>query len=109
MIYRLPNSIGSLFFNCPIRRTVTVKILDIMIIMEHVHYVSQHAHRFFHLGVPFYLHFWGYIQIFGGAIVLHRHFSPLSDEVQEELVSLHCTVELQDIPTSVSVIQIIQM
>jgi hypothetical protein len=31
---------------------------------------SQHAHRFFHLGVhvPFYLHFWGYIQIFGGAI-----------------------------------------
>jgi len=43
-------------------------ILDIMIIMEHVHYVSQHAHRFFHLGVPFYLHFWGYIQIFGGAM-----------------------------------------
>ena len=32
--------------------------------------VRQHAHRFFHLGVhvPFYLHFWGYIQIFGGAI-----------------------------------------
>ena len=31
---------------------------------------NQHAHRFFHLGVhvPFYLHFWGYIQIFGGAI-----------------------------------------
>ena len=30
----------------------------------------QHAHRFFHLGVhvPFYLHFWGYIQIFGGAM-----------------------------------------
>ena len=27
MIYRSPNSIGvSLFFNCPIRRTVTVKI-----------------------------------------------------------------------------------
>jgi hypothetical protein len=32
--------------------------------------VCQHAHRFFHLGVhvPLYLHFWGYIQIFGGAI-----------------------------------------
>ena len=31
---------------------------------------SQHAHRFFHLGVhvPFYLHFWGYIQMFGGAM-----------------------------------------
>jgi hypothetical protein len=30
----------------------------------------QHAHRFCHLGVhvPFYLHFWGYIQIFGGAM-----------------------------------------
>jgi hypothetical protein len=30
----------------------------------------QYAHRFFHLGVhvPFYLHFWGYIQIFGGAM-----------------------------------------
>ena len=30
----------------------------------------QHAHRFFHLGahVPFYLHFWGYIQIFGVAM-----------------------------------------
>ena len=30
----------------------------------------QHAQRFFHLGVhvPFYLHFWGYIQIFGGAM-----------------------------------------
>ena len=33
-------------------------------------YLQQHAHRFFHLGVhvPLYLHFWGYIQIFGGAI-----------------------------------------
>ena len=43
--------------------------------------LNQHAHRFFHLGgtctllpsflgvhVPFYLHFWGYIQIFGGAM-----------------------------------------
>ena len=32
--------------------------------------IQQHAHRFFHLGVhvPFYLHFWGYIQIFGGAM-----------------------------------------
>jgi hypothetical protein len=32
-------------------------------------HVQQHAHRFFHLGVhvPFYLHFWGYIQIFRGA------------------------------------------
>ena len=30
----------------------------------------QHAHRFFHLRVhvPFYLHFWGYIQIFVGAM-----------------------------------------
>ena len=30
----------------------------------------QHAHRFFHLGVHvhFYLHFWGYIQICGGAM-----------------------------------------
>jgi hypothetical protein len=30
----------------------------------------QHAHKFFHLGVhvPFYLHFWGYIQIFGSAM-----------------------------------------
>jgi hypothetical protein len=30
----------------------------------------QYAHRFFHLGVhvPFYLHFWGYINIFGGAM-----------------------------------------
>jgi hypothetical protein len=30
----------------------------------------QHAHRFFHLGVhvPSYLHCWGYIQIFGGAM-----------------------------------------
>ena len=30
----------------------------------------QYAHRFFHLGVhvPFYLHFWGYIQIFEGAM-----------------------------------------
>ena len=30
---------------------------------------GQYAHRFFHLGVhvPFYLHFWGYIQIFGCA------------------------------------------
>ena len=29
----------------------------------------QYAHSFFHLGVhvPFYLHCWGYIQIFGGA------------------------------------------
>ena len=25
MIYRSPNSIGSLFFNCPIIRTATVK------------------------------------------------------------------------------------
>ena len=34
------------------------------------YYNIQHAHRFFHLGVhvPFYLHCWGYIQIFGGAI-----------------------------------------
>ena len=32
--------------------------------------LRQHAHRFFHLGVhvPFYLHFWGYIQIFGDAM-----------------------------------------
>ena len=32
------------------------------------HGKTQHAHRFFHLGVhvPFYLHFWGYIQTFGG-------------------------------------------
>ena len=31
---------------------------------------KQHAHRFFHLGVhvPFYLHFCGYINIFGGTI-----------------------------------------
>ena len=29
MIYRSPNSIGSLFFNCPIRRTVTVKTHNI--------------------------------------------------------------------------------
>jgi hypothetical protein len=29
MIYRSPNSIGSLFFNCPIRRTVTVKTCNI--------------------------------------------------------------------------------
>ena len=31
----------------------------------------QYAHKFFHLGVhvPFYLHFWGYIKIFGGAIL----------------------------------------
>ena len=29
MIYRLPNSIGSLFFNCQIRRTVTVKTHNI--------------------------------------------------------------------------------
>ena len=32
--------------------------------------IDQHAHRFFHLGVhvPFYLHLWGYIQMFGGAM-----------------------------------------
>jgi hypothetical protein len=32
--------------------------------------LCQHAHRFFHLGVhvTFYLHFWGYIKIFGGAM-----------------------------------------
>ena len=29
MIYRSPNSIGSLFVNCPIRRTVTVKTHNI--------------------------------------------------------------------------------
>ena len=29
MIYRSPNSIGSLFFNCPIRKTVTVKTRNI--------------------------------------------------------------------------------
>ena len=29
MIYRSPNSIGSLFFNCPIRSTVTVKTSNI--------------------------------------------------------------------------------
>jgi hypothetical protein len=37
MIYRLPNSIGSLFFNCPIRRTVTVKTHNI--------YKKQHGAR----------------------------------------------------------------
>ena len=31
---------------------------------------QQHAHRFFHLGgtCTLYLHFWGYIKIFGGAM-----------------------------------------
>jgi hypothetical protein len=35
--------------------------------LQHIH---QHAHRFFHLEVhvPFYLQFWGYIKIFGGAM-----------------------------------------
>ena len=37
MIYRSPNSIGSLFFNCPIRRTVTVEIRNI--------YKKQHGAR----------------------------------------------------------------
>ena len=37
MIYRSPNSIGSLFFNCPIRRTVTVKTRNI--------YKKQHGAR----------------------------------------------------------------
>jgi hypothetical protein len=37
MIYRLPNSIGSLFFNRPIRRTVTVKTYNI--------YKKQHGAR----------------------------------------------------------------
>ena len=37
MIYRLPNSIGSLFVNCPIRRTVTVKTRNI--------YKKQHGAR----------------------------------------------------------------
>jgi hypothetical protein len=37
MIYISPNSIGSLFFNCPIRRTVTVKIRNI--------YKKQHGAR----------------------------------------------------------------
>ena len=37
MIYRSPNSIGSLFFNCPIRRTVTVKTCNI--------YKKQHGAR----------------------------------------------------------------
>ena len=37
MIYRSPNSIGSLFFNCPIRNTVTVKTRNI--------YKKQHGAR----------------------------------------------------------------
>ena len=37
MIYRSPNSIGSLFFNCPIRSTVTVKTRNI--------YKKQHGAR----------------------------------------------------------------
>jgi ABC-type transport system involved in cytochrome bd biosynthesis fused ATPase/permease subunit len=37
MIYRSPNSIGSLFLNCPIRRTVAVKIRNI--------YKKQHGAR----------------------------------------------------------------
>jgi hypothetical protein len=37
MIYRSPNSIGSLFFNCPIRRTVTVQTRNI--------YKKQHGAR----------------------------------------------------------------
>ena len=40
------------------------------ICVNRINSVMQYAHRFFHLGVhvPFYLHFWGYIQIFGGAM-----------------------------------------
>jgi hypothetical protein len=40
------------------------------VLVPNVNDSSHHAHRFFHLGVhvPFYLHFWGYIQIFGGAM-----------------------------------------
>ena len=37
MIYRQTNSIGSLFFNCPIRRTVTVETRNI--------YKKQHGAR----------------------------------------------------------------
>jgi hypothetical protein len=59
-------------------------------VSEHI----QHAHRFFHLGVhvPFYLHFWGYIQIFGGAmypLTLHLGYK------ENELHFLHarsCTM-----------------
>jgi hypothetical protein len=39
MIYRSPNSIGSLFFNCPIRITVTVNIYKNNI------YKKQHGAR----------------------------------------------------------------
>jgi hypothetical protein len=37
---------------------------------NHPWFLVQYAHMFFHLGVhvPFYLHFWGYIKIFGGAM-----------------------------------------
>ena len=44
----------------------------VLVIMSVLTFKTQHGHRFFHQGVhvPFYLHFWGYIQIFGGAMYL---------------------------------------
>ena len=41
MIYRLPNSIGSLFFNCPIRKTVTVKTRPCVEKMQFIFFVPR--------------------------------------------------------------------
>ena len=47
---------------------VVIELMSYLCYLYLFAYSGQHVHRFFHHNVPFYLHFWGYIQIFGGAM-----------------------------------------